>query len=445
MELDWLPQGNTETIDKYLKTIPTSLLPIKGSQAAQDRKQLLQKQIPIHDIDPLLCHELTKDEMNQMNDYIAHVKNSSVGVGQLVCIANLLKGELHQPNNFIHGIPTSELVNLEEFHQSASLPSHLHQLDLNNESKTKNDFIHLQPNNGLNVENIRNPIKGDLMRDLNYGHYAREENQYNANVQCSQNLVKNVKDLMYSTFDNNVPLNNNFGQPEEQVLLPNQVPIGAIQDIVYKENEHVSATNNTPHEMTQASTSSDQRCHYCKKLFKTDEFAIILERSAALYHADCFKCYGCNQILADNMYFYDKESDNVYCGRDYAKIRGIPRCSACDELIFTKEYCLAQDATFHLKHFSCFYCDKQLAGENYLIEDSNPLCLPCFETQKADKCMTCCEIIKPDQQGLTIKDRHFHANENCFACCVCKMCLFEKKLLFRNDKLYCSYDCFNDK
>lgn len=52
-------------------------------------------------------------------------------------------------------------------------------------------------------------------------------------------------------------------------------------------------------------------------------------------------------LLADLVYFYHQ--DNIYCGRDLADILKIPRCKACDELIFTKEYTLAEGATFHIK------------------------------------------------------------------------------------------------
>lgn len=169
---------------------------------------------------------------------------------------------------------------------------------------------------------------------------------------------------------------------------------------------------------------------------------IGIERSDALFHSTCFRCAGCNQNLADLVYFYSKESDDIYCGRDYAKIRGIPRCNACDELIFVKEYCLAENATFHVKHFCCFECDTPLAGQNYLVEDTQPLCLPCYDKIKANTCNTCTKVIKPDETGVILKEVHFHANDECFACKVCVKPLLGSKFLFRSEKLYCSAVCF---
>ena len=36
------------------------------------------------------------------------------------------------------------------------------------------------------------------------------------------------------------------------------------------------------------------------------------------------------------LYYY--EAGKVYCARDYAAKANIPRCAACDELIFAAEY-----------------------------------------------------------------------------------------------------------
>lgn len=93
VELEWAPKGQKDTIDKYLKTLPAEALPVKGSQAAQERKQLLQKQIPVHDIDPALCHELNEEEVAKMEEYLAHIKKSSVGVGQIVNLSSVIKGK----------------------------------------------------------------------------------------------------------------------------------------------------------------------------------------------------------------------------------------------------------------------------------------------------------------------------------------------------------------
>lgn len=949
LELDWVPKGHNETIDKYLKTIPSDQLPVKGSQAAQDRKQQLQKQIPIHDIDPALCHELTEDELNKMNEYIAHVKQSSVGVGQIVSLSSIIKGNLHMLNpqeaaiiasRYAKGIPLSEIVKLQSQSRAELLKQHglqenLQKLSMNEPSSNQNAVGHqkvydknnpgyvdndsqlhvdphysnpLEPNRrnpsafvpyntssiskpgglynnsqssqqpqyaytlphlaknipeklnilGQNSDtvNTNNPnyasvlphmaktisrgvtpqetfsedismqnpnytnqfrsiskglnpneqmqgtnqlsrdalhdptrhalknvtyeplyqediILGDPkyanspnnvhtehgsrtftdpstgkdvrghdaeqviysdilhpdahMKQANSGYLQSETGESTGNLirpnkplpnyspgkhniyqdqQLPRTLPKNVKDLAFSTYDptnltagemqkdryqelrlpedpylanQNVtkqiihgipkpvvgenlfsdrglkppnipqppipgqnssehwpskdirddhgypaqketgahqnysvggqdasypdqreigahpnyldgrkdalyknptvpqqhipgqkssghhpthgvredhpsysggrqdafypgqreiganPISSRGGQdhfypgqkeiepyanysderkgvsypaqtsyPEmisgqqlsklhpsnikedyshpkqgemginmgkkpgrsvpgkklselypsnfdinEDYLHPSQVEIGGIQDIDYPEIK--AATHGTNDFYEDYSPDSIREilnniklpdCHYCKKPFEENEFAVTIDRANVLFHAECFRCAGCNQILADNVYFYNKETDNIYCGRDYAKVRGFPRCKACDELIFTKEYCLAENATFHLKHFCCYECDTPLAGQDYVLEDEMPYCIPCFEQSKANKCSTCERVIKPDETGCALKGIHFHATDDCFSCKVCRKPLMGQKFLLKNEKLYCSHQCF---
>lgn len=83
-----------------------------------------------------------------------------------------------------------------------------------------------------------------------------------------------------------------------------------------------------------------------------------------------------------------------------------------------------------------------LAGQNYLMEDAQPLCLPCYDKLKANKCSSCQNVIKPDETGVVLKDVHFHASDFCFACKVCAKPLLGSKFLFRNEVLYCSGVCY---
>ncbi|KAJ3615789.1 hypothetical protein Zmor_012295 [Zophobas morio] len=587
VELDWAPKGNTETIDKYLKTLAPESLPVKGSQAAQERKQLLQKQIPIHDIDPTLCHELTDSELAKMQDYIKHMKNSA-GVGQVIQFsvnyANVhLLGDLNVKvvaDRYPKGVPSIETVQLlgerkagtltkqfdklgiqdqkeldaffDKIPKPHNMTAHTEKLGYGNVATTPDkipksiytpenrDFtleltrrltnvpppplVNIQgqdvprypPNYSQSIEVNKNLAsrfaREHILSDPNLGavpnfaneattepqfgyasaeavpiyptentelyragpDYANEINR-NAvdlphyapgtlNIQSEQQnptSVRNIRDLAYGTHD---LANSNYSKPlqsynpsqlsvSESQLVPNPVNIGPIRDISYEysapeikqaiqgENalfEGLERGRQVPEDVALET----KQCRKCSKFFEPGEFAIFVEKSNALYHSECFKCAGCNQSLADLFYFYDKESDNIYCGRDFAKIRGIPRCKACDELIFVKEYCLAENSTFHLKHFCCFECDQALAGQNYVVEDSQPVCLPCFEKLKANKCISCSRVIRPDEQGVSLAEgTHFHAADECFCCSVCRKVLHGARLLFRNNKLYCSHDC----
>lgn len=47
------------------------------------------------------------------------------------------------------------------------------------------------------------------------------------------------------------------------------------------------------------------------------------------WHAACFVCTVCKELLVDLIYFY--KDSKVYCGRHHAESLK-PRCAACDEV-----------------------------------------------------------------------------------------------------------------
>ena len=50
---------------RYMEALPESAVPIAGSSGAQSRKQQLEKQFPLHDIEPTECHELSPPEVQR--------------------------------------------------------------------------------------------------------------------------------------------------------------------------------------------------------------------------------------------------------------------------------------------------------------------------------------------------------------------------------------------
>ncbi|KAK5637978.1 hypothetical protein RI129_012273 [Pyrocoelia pectoralis] len=561
VELDWTPKGQSDTVDLYLKELPVNLLPIKGSSAAQERKQLLQKQIPLHDIDPTLCHALSEIEVKQMNDYIAHVKQSSVGIGHIMKLNELLKNRQGlNPRYQLNRIPMQLSQSQHIILQGADRSNPLKGEDTVAKSFNQLSVCDLQQNVPQHPFTVpidnQNPSRISNVRDLNYGtlnpdlpytrhvdnqnpigvplNYSNQrllseskshptpltalfpnqshantlDNQIHYNVKPGKNIhpalsqapneekvrefypdqnvnfdigdlranpelfgisniphyastkftpavdeqnppkLTNIKDLAYSTYN---PLNPTQHHVHEESLQPTPITVGAITDIEYplikqaEQLQQIDFTPDIPRKNVQFNLNDVEilpNCHKCQKPLSSDDFVIAIDRSDSLWHADCFKCTGCNQNLADMLYFYHKETDEIYCGRDYAKIRGIPRCQACDELIFVKEYCLAENSTFHVKHFCCYECDKPLAGQNYVMEELQPLCVPCFENVKAEKCNVCARVIKPDEQGANLNGVHFHANDECFCCKMCRKRLLGVKFLFKNQNLYCSAPCF---
>ncbi|XP_014678167.1 PREDICTED: testin-like [Priapulus caudatus] len=118
-----------------------------------------------------------------------------------------------------------------------------------------------------------------------------------------------------------------------------------------------------------------------------------------------------------------------------------PRCAACDELIFAREYTQAEDQNWHIKHFCCWNCDTPLGGQHYVAKDSKPYCLGCYENILAKSCLTCGKKIPANVQRLSHKDMHWHATATCFACSACKQSLLEKQFMVKQGLIFCSVKC----
>ncbi|XP_043502629.1 uncharacterized protein LOC122524415 isoform X1 [Polistes fuscatus] len=189
-------------------------------------------------------------------------------------------------------------------------------------------------------------------------------------------------------------------------------------------------------------TTKAQNCEKCKKEINVGDVVITVDKAKnILWHPGCFVCSVCDELLVDLVYFYYK--NKLYCGRDLAALLGIPRCFACDELIFVREYTVAEGHNYHVKHFCCWDCDIPLAGRQYISENDHPLCLPCYQNTYAKTCNACNAVIAADQQGVAIKNLNFHATEMCFCCYMCKKYLLNSRMAVKEDKLFCSKDCIS--
>lgn len=185
------------------------------------------------------------------------------------------------------------------------------------------------------------------------------------------------------------------------------------------------------------------KCKACKQDIYAGTVAVKAARAGKedAWHPKCFTCYTCGELLADLVYFF--HGGHIYCGRDLAEILKIPRCKACDELIFTKEYTAAEGATFHIKHFCCYQCDTPLAGQQYIPDDktNHPLCLKCYDEYYAEKCQYCLRIIGPTEEGVNFERLHWH--KNCFICAglQCGKTLIGGKFCIKNNLPFCSPKC----
>lgn len=181
-------------------------------------------------------------------------------------------------------------------------------------------------------------------------------------------------------------------------------------------------------------------CAKCQEMIPGGCMAVFASRAGheKCWHPKCFTCLSCDELLVDLIYFY--KDGFLYCGRHHAELIK-PRCAACDEIIFADECTEAEGRSWHMKHFCCFECDKQLGGQRYIMKNGRPYCCVCFEQMFSEYCDTCGEHIGVDHGQMTHEGQHWHATEHCFKCHTCQKSLLGQPFLPKHGVIYCSAAC----
>ncbi|XP_033350216.1 prickle planar cell polarity protein 3-like isoform X1 [Bombus vosnesenskii] len=181
-------------------------------------------------------------------------------------------------------------------------------------------------------------------------------------------------------------------------------------------------------------------CRECTRPIAAGEMAVAASRAgpSALWHPACFVCCVCRQLLVDLIYFW--RDGRLYCGRHHAETLK-PRCCACDEIILADECTEAEGRAWHMRHFACLECDRQLGGQRYVMREGRPYCLRCFDASFAEYCDSCGEPIGVDQGQMSHEGQHWHATEACFCCATCRTSLLGRPFLPRRGAIYCSIAC----
>ncbi|KAJ6643580.1 Protein espinas [Pseudolycoriella hygida] len=181
-------------------------------------------------------------------------------------------------------------------------------------------------------------------------------------------------------------------------------------------------------------------CEGCEEPQSSGDIVIFASRFGqnVSWHPGCFICCVCKELLVDLIYFH--REGRLYCGRHHSETLK-PRCSACDEIILADECTEAEGRAWHMKHFACFECDKQLGGQRYIMRDGKPYCLCCFDGMFAEYCDYCGEPIGVDQGQMSHDGQHWHATDHCFSCSTCRCSLLGRPFLPRRGAIYCSIAC----
>ncbi|XP_054878682.1 testin [Poeciliopsis prolifica] len=82
---EWAPPvANKHLAVHYIELLPPEKRPVAGTQGAAYRRQQMDRQLPDHDQDPSKCHELSPEEVKQMQQYVRKCKDEALGVGDVL-------------------------------------------------------------------------------------------------------------------------------------------------------------------------------------------------------------------------------------------------------------------------------------------------------------------------------------------------------------------------
>ncbi|XP_058054420.1 testin [Anopheles bellator] len=460
VQLTWVPPNVTpELATDYMRTLGERNIPIVGSEAAEKRKQQLEYQVPAHDLDTTLCHNLTPYEAGQLSDYVEKIKTHCVGQGTVMRVGGESGGAVQYGTVVQQQDPNPP--------QAASAgqpenrrPDFMESPALSDKMKYKLNLMGI-----ASSEMVHQALRYDPAVVLSGRQHFPEpiikfHQEYQSNPKFRAEMDHFVEETPPPLPESSVPEFQSSGvlRSDAGPIVPSgsndsgfaSIPVSPARNDpsaapLLGPMEAIKLTDAPPAKLTPAVAT--QRCTGCSQPFAPGEVAVKVDRASSersIWHPQCFKCERCGELLADLVYFY--HAGAIYCGRDLAVILKIPRCAACDELIFTKEYTAAEGATYHVRHFCCYHCDGPLAGQQYVLEQrsSQPLCLPCYEGHYAQTCSTCQRSIGPAEQGVGWDKIHWH--KECFRCTGkhCQKSLIGGRFCVKANQPYCSAQCTKD-
>ncbi|XP_071387064.1 testin [Centroberyx affinis] len=398
---EWAPPvANKYLAVRYIELLPPEKRPVAGTEGAAYRRQQMDRQLPEHDQDPSMCHELSPAEVKKMQQYVRKYKDEALGVG-----------DVRLPEEMFLA-------------QAGGL-------------------------GGVGAGGPGEPGVGGVGAGSGYGPGAAGPGAgpgAGSGVGVGYGAEVGGPRVVAGAGSGYGPGVGGRGAGAGGAGPGSRPGTGASVGFVPGAGQGDMGTAatagamGTPGAQQAGLPLQAFSCHHCQQPMRQGEPAVYAERAGydKLWHPACFVCCTCSELLVDMIYFWKK--GKLYCGRHYGDSER-PRCGGCDELIFSNEYTQAEGQNWHLKHFCCFDCDCVLAGETYVMEKDKPVCKPCYMKNYAVKCAACQDPVEPEAQRVSYGEHHWHAEPQCFQCSCCSKCLVGQRFMAQQGFLFCSVEC----
>ncbi|GLG98977.1 Protein prickle [Gryllus bimaculatus] len=419
-----LQEGCSRLVHVYFSALPEEKVPYVNSAGERYRVRQLLQQLPPHDNEGRYCHALSDEERKELRLFSAQRKREALGRGAVRQLAQPLACDSA-------AVAAAAAV-------AGVLPRHAHHLRPAPHASTRHTRLHsphIPPR--LRHRAYTRATHGDTPPDVSSRLVCHSPSPAPARAAATSASASILTTAAANPFSSTTSaaalaaLAAAFAATAASAITacaslprlppppppppppPSPLPEGALKG---------------------------EKLSECSEVLASGDIGVFASRAgpAACWHPACFACCVCKELLVDLIYFY--REGKVYCGRHHAETLK-PRCSACDEIILADECTEAEGRAWHMKHFACSECDRQLGGQRYIMRDGRPFCLHCFDAMFAEYCDSCGEPIGVDQGQMSHEGQHWHATEQCFCCHTCRASLLGRPFLPRRGAIYCSIAC----
>jgi len=285
IKFDWVPPNvHKDLASEYMQLLPSDKLPISGSDGAIYRRQQLEKQVPLHDFNANVCHNLTAEESDAMSSYLQNLKKNAVG-----------QGLVKKLSENINPLPLFKNMNLT--------PKPFKKL--NNQEHEKEEEFPPPPPELLYSFNTELKTPSTFIGNKNYSNSDISKNNILDNTNNNSTLFDQPQILQKPTSNTS----KSEMLPQKQSNFSTNIHNGNNKPMIYGTNISESSKNplqESPKELMVSNNAdtyvlSDNKnllCKQCKKKVTPGQVAVIAERTGkdVLWHPSCFVCNTCEVI-----------------------------------------------------------------------------------------------------------------------------------------------------
>lgn len=402
-----------------MNELETDNIPITGSKAALKRKERLNYQVPMHDLDASLCHNLSETEASQLSQYVGQIKEHNVGQGMVVRV-----GDIKVPQvDILHPSHETRNENYESSYrgrvpiESKPVPDAIKRdkiLSFIMNSKAIQNVIYhpnsVQPNSKLTLSN--QPLECDFNGNayLSTGDKRMLEN-IGIDQQALHSSIINgrIYDKLFAKLD---ACKINYGQCcLLQPLKDLRATFNDGSDRNFNNNVGNLATameTENPVEIACPMVSNALDSKYGQPT-DSDDLSSLLNA----IQID-------NQPIYENLKrqpIYENIPSSYGIGSSVNEPKAAMTCKTCEQPIFTgtvavKAHRAGNEVAWHPRCFTCFKCGDLLADLVYFFHQGNIYCgRDLAEVLNFERCGACDEIIWSKEytsaEGSSFHVKHF--------------------------------------